>query len=383
MTKKVCVSGCYDLLHSGHVEFFQRAASYGELYVALGSDKTVLDLKGRLPVNNEQERLFMVQSVACVKNAFISQGSGILDFLAEFESLKPDIFVVNEDGNTPAKAALCKERGVQYVVLKREPHPGLAARSTTSLRTRNRIPYRIDVAGGWLDQPFVSKHYPGPVITVSLEATVDFNERSGMASSTRRNAIDLWGMQLPPDDPAKLAKVLFCYDNPPGKTEISGSQDSIGIVYPGLAKAHYSGAYWPTHIETERDESLLRFVESLFYLIPLGPRESSYSVLSKTLIDREGAKALSDATNKCWDAILRQDVRHFGQHFRESFDAQIAMFPNMVNPSIIALIEDYRDIALGWKISGAGGGGYLILVSDKPIENALRVSVRRQMISID
>jgi cytidyltransferase-like protein len=68
--KKVFVSGCFDMLHSGHVAFFKEAASYGDLYVALGADKTVYELKGRLPINTEQERLFMVQSVAWVKEAF-------------------------------------------------------------------------------------------------------------------------------------------------------------------------------------------------------------------------------------------------------------------------------------------------------------------------
>lgn len=372
------VSGCYDLLHSGHIEFFQQAAKHGDLYVALGSDKTVFDLKGRAPVNSEQERLFMVQSVAGVKEAFISTGSGILDFLTEFNELKPDVFVVNEDGNIPAKRQLCEEAGVQYVVLHREPHQGLAARSTTSLRSMNRMPYRIDVAGGWLDQPFVSKHYPGSVITISLEPTVDFNERSGMASSTRRNAVDLWGAQLPSGDPSKLAKILFCYDNPPGKQEISGSQDSIGIAFPGLAKANYNGEYWPTKIEPNYDEDILSFAENLFYLLPLGPREDGYSVLSNTHISVEGAKALAVATERCWEALLAKDPVKFGRHFRESFEAQIAMFPNMVNPSILALIETYRDRALGWKISGAGGGGYLILVSERPIEDALRVVVRRR-----
>ena len=36
MAKKVFVSGCYDLLHSGHVEFFQQASRYGDLYVGIG-----------------------------------------------------------------------------------------------------------------------------------------------------------------------------------------------------------------------------------------------------------------------------------------------------------------------------------------------------------
>ncbi|MCW1969707.1 MAG: adenylyltransferase/cytidyltransferase family protein [Anaerolineae bacterium] len=377
MTKKVFVSGCYDMLHSGHVEFFQQAAAYGDLYVALGSDKTVFALKGRVPYNDENERLFMVRAIGCVKNAFVSSGSGHLDFVAELKAIKPDLFVVNEDGNTPAKQKLCAELGVEYVVLRRQPREGLQARSTTSLRQQDRMPYRIDIAGGWLDQPFVSKLHPGAVITVSLEPTVEFNERSGMATSTRRKAVALWGNQLPVGDPHKIAKLLFCYDNPPGTTEFSGAQDTIGLVFPGLARSHYSGEYWPHRIDTLNDAHALAFVERMLHLIPLGPRESGYSVLSNTNITAAGAKALADATDACWNAILAQDARAFGQAFRQSFEAQIAMFPNMVNPSIFELIEQFKDIALGWKISGAGGGGYLILASEQPIVNALRVTVRR------
>ena len=39
--KKVFVSGCYDLLHSGHVAFFAEAAKLGDLYVGIGSDRTI------------------------------------------------------------------------------------------------------------------------------------------------------------------------------------------------------------------------------------------------------------------------------------------------------------------------------------------------------
>jgi cytidyltransferase-like protein len=165
MTKKVFVSGCFDLLHSGHIAFFQEASTYGDLYVALGSDKTVFDLKGRTPVNSEDERLFMVKSLNYVKDAFVSQGSGMLDFLTEFQALQPDIIIVNEDGNTPDKQRLCQEYGVEYIILEREPHSGLKPRTTTALRTIHQIPFRIDLAGGWLDQPYISQHYPGSVIT--------------------------------------------------------------------------------------------------------------------------------------------------------------------------------------------------------------------------
>src|SRR5574339_513932 len=151
MAKKVFVSGCFDMLHSGHVEFFREVAQYGDVYVALGSDKTIYDLKGRPTFNSEQERLFMVKSVSFVKDAFISNGSGILDFEAELREMMPDYFIVNDDGHIPEKRDLCQELGVEYIILQRKPHDGLDARSTTQLRQADNLPYRIDLAGGWID----------------------------------------------------------------------------------------------------------------------------------------------------------------------------------------------------------------------------------------
>lgn len=378
MTKKVLVSGCYDLLHSGHIEFFREAASYGDLYVALGSDQTIYDLKCRLPINNEVERQFMVKAISYVKEAFISKGSGLLDFETEFRLIKPDYLIVNEDGDLPEKRQLCDELGVDYVILKRLPYENLPTRSTTALRQQNLIPFRIDLAGGWLDQPWVSKYCPGSVLTISLEPFLDFNERSGMASSTRRAAIDLWGSKIPAGNYEKLSKILFCYDNPPGKKVISGSQDSIGIVFPGLANAFYDGEYWPKRIEHIKDSETLRFIEESLYLVTLGPRHAEYDVLDNTNITKENACLLSQAAENCWNAILQHDINSFGQSFRASFEAQIAMFPNMMNNNISQLIDLYKDKALGWKLSGAGGGGYLILISDKPINNAIRIFIRRE-----
>jgi cytidyltransferase-like protein len=377
MTPRVFVSGCFDLLHSGHIAFFQTAATYGDLYVALGSDSTVYKLKGRLPVNNQDERLYMVKSVNVVRDAFISSGSGMLDFEPELRAMKPDFLVVNADGNIPQKEALCRALGIAYVVLEREPHTGLPPRSTTALRTLDQMPYRIDLAGGWLDQPFVSKLYPGPVLTISLEPTLSFNERSGMATSTRNKAIDIWGLKLPADDPQKLAKILFAYDNPPGTEHISGSQDAIGIVMPGLNRAFYEGQYWPSQIDTVGDELTLQFIEQALYLVPLGPRGSDYDPLHHTNLTRDGAQALSEAAEKCWQAILQHDLAGFGRHFREAFEAQISLFPNMVNETVDDMLGRYHDQALGWKLSGAGGGGYVIFVAEKPIKNAVRINIRR------
>lgn len=378
MAKKVFVSGIFDLVHSGHIEFFKQAASYGDLYVAVGSDKTAFELKGQVPTNTEDERLFMIQSIACIKYAAISRGSGMMDFLDVLMDVKPDIFIVNEDGNIPVKKDLCSRLEIEYIVLKRGAHSGLPTRTASGLRSINTIPYRIDMAGGWLDQPYVSKYYPGPVLTFSIEPTVEFNERSGMASSTRRKAIDLWGTRMPSGSYEKLAKILFCYDNPPGTQEISGSQDAIGIVFPGVNKSWYEGGYWPTKIESVQDELTLQFLENSLYLIPLGPRLPDFHVLNDTCIDLSGAKALSDAAVACWQAILDQDIRQFGLYTRKSFEAQVTMFPHMMNETLGRLIHQFERSALGWKVSGAGGGGYLILVSDEPVDNALRIQVRRK-----
>ncbi len=378
MSKKVFVSGCFDLLHSGHVAFFQEAAKYGDLYVAIGSDRTVFELKNRPTVNNENERKYMIKALANVKDVLIAKGSGMLDFVGELKEIQPDYFVVNEDGNLLEKKKLCDELGIEYVVLKRDPHPGLSPRSTTALRGMSTIPYRIDIAGGWLDQPFVSQYHPGPVLTISIHPTIEFNQRSGMASSTRASAVEIWGARLPSDNVEKLAKMLFSYDNPPGTKEISGSQDSIGIIFPGLARADYDGKYWPTQITSVQDENILSFIENSLYLIPLSPRPSGFHVLENTNITLQGARDLAGAAISGWQAILAQDVRGFGLSVRASFDAQVAMFPNMLTDTMLELIDIYHERALGWKVSGAGGGGYLILVSDQPIENAVRISVRRQ-----
>ena len=378
MNKKVFVSGCYDMLHSGHVAFFEEAATHGDLYVGLGSDKTITRLKGRKTINTDRERLYMVSALKSVKEAWINSGSGLLDFEQELRDLRPDIFFVNEDGYTPDKQTLCKELGIELRVSKRIPHPGLPPRSTSAIRNECLIPFRLDLAGGWLDQPFVSKFYPGSVITISIEPSIEFNDRSGMSSSTRARAIELWQTDIPEGDKEKLAKTLFCVDNPPGTKYVSGSQDSIGIVSPGVNRLDYlQGNYWPSIIESVTEEETLQWIENHLWFINLSPRDKSFDVLSDTIIDVPKAKALAEASAGLWQSITDRNLISFGSYFRASFEAQIAMFPHMITTRIAETIKTYEKKALGWKISGAGGGGYLVLVSEKPVENAMQIRIRR------
>lgn len=214
--KKVFVSGCYDLLHSGHVEFFRQASQYGELYVGIGSDSTILEYKHHKTFYPEQERLFMVKSIRYVKDAFINAGSGIMDFVPTVEFLHPDVFVVNEDGSSDTKRKFCEEHGIEYVVLERTPAEGLTARSSTDIKNGTcALPTRLDLAGTWIDQPYVSCYAPGWAITMSLIPTFEVRERCGLSTSTRNMIKKIWPVKLPDMDPEILSKLVFCFENDP------------------------------------------------------------------------------------------------------------------------------------------------------------------------
>jgi cytidyltransferase-like protein len=375
--KKVFVSGCFDMLHSGHVAFLKEAAEYGDLYIGLGSDKTIKDLKGRETINSEEERVYLLSALSCVHKVHVNRGSGLMDFSDDMKILNPDIFIVNEDGHSPEKEDLCRELGVEYKVLRRIPHANLPARSTTALRSNRPIPYRIDLAGTWIDQPYVSKFHPGSAITASIEPTIEFNERSGMATSTRKKAIELWNNHLPLEKPEKLAKTLFRYDNDPGIQEVSGSQDSIGITMPGINKFHYeTGKYWPSHFDTISDPELIRWLEERLFMVTLWPRPVDYKVLSNTYINEENVRSLTSAADLAWEGLINKDMKKFSKGFIDSFHSQIRMFPKMVNPEIERVIDQYKGKAKAWKLSGAGGGGYLILISEEDIPNSFKVKIR-------
>jgi cytidyltransferase-like protein len=377
MKKKVFVSGCYDMLHSGHVAFFEEAAAYGDLYVGIGSDRTINELKARKTVNTDQERLYMVSALKTVKQAWINSGSGILDFESEIRELQPDIFFVNTDGHNPAKEQLCKELGIEYVVSKRIPHGNLPARSTTALRQECRIPYRIDLAGGWLDQPYVSKFAAGPVITISIEPDYEFNDRSGMSTSSRKKAIELWQTDIPEGDREKLARTLFCFENPPGTKYVSGSQDSLGIVLPGLNRLYYNNDYWPSQINSVHDDDVLSWLEERIWMVPLYPRKDSFEVLSEVNINEQDALALSSAAETFWNAVMKKDAEAAGKAMTAGYEAQTAMFPLMVTDDMTVQLKAYQQHAYGWKVSGAGGGGYLIFFSEKALSNAIQIRIRR------
>ena len=373
------------MLHSGHVAFFKEASRYGDLYVGIGSDKTIEELKHRKTVYSEKERLYMVKAIRYVTDAFINTGSGMLDFVETMDAVHPDVFVVNSDGGSDEKRRLCAERGIEYVELNRVPDAGLEARSTTSLRSevKSHLPYRIDIAGTWIDQPYVSQHGAGWAITISIEPTHEFMERGGMSTSTRNAAKRIWPYELPDYNEEMLARLLFCFENDPeNKGHVSGAQDAIGICMSGLTRHHYDGRYWPDRIESCHDEETLTWLERHIVLVPMFPRRPGCSVVEGKDITPDKVRALTGAADRCWDAIMRRDLGDFAEAFRDSFNAQTAMFPAMMQPGVAECIDAIRDKALAWKMLGAGGGGHLALVLPDNAELApdmIPVKIRRKL----
>lgn len=387
--KKVFVSGCYDLLHSGHVEFFRQASQYGDLYVGIGSDQTILGYKHHKTFYPEQERLFMVKSIKYVKDAYINAGDGIMDFVPTIDIVKPDIFVVNADGSSEAKRQFCQERGIEYVVLQRTPADGLTARSSTDIKDSTcQLPTRLDLAGTWIDQPYVSCHAPGWAITMSLLPTFEVRERCGLSTSTRNMIKKIWPVKLPDMNPEILAKLVFCFENDPERSDgiVSGAQDAIGICMPGLVRHYYDNRFWPDKFETCLDEKVLSWLESHVCMIPMDSRRPGCSVVEGKDITEPKVKNLAKAADDCWNAILAMDFAAFASAFQASFDAQVALFPAMIQGCVQGFIDEYSVLpeVHAWKMPGAGGGGYLVLVVDdvksfaRQHPEAIELTIRRK-----
>lgn len=254
-----------------------------------------------------------------------------------------------------------------YVVLERDPHEGLEARSSTALKKSPcQLPTRLDLAGTWIDQPYVSCFHPGWAITISLEPSFEIRERCGLSTSTRNLIKRIWPYQLPNMDPETLARLVFCFENHPEREDgiISGAQDSIGICIPGLCRHYYDNHFWPEKIETCEDEKILSWLEGHLCMIPMDPRRPGCSVVEGKDINEPKVKALASAASRCWDAIMDMDLEAFASAYAASFDAQVAMFPAMIQGCVQSYIDKYgaMDEVLAWKMPGAGGGGYLACV---------------------
>jgi cytidyltransferase-like protein len=374
--KKVLVSGCYDLLHAGHVAFFKSASKYGKLYVSVGQDQNILRLKGKKPYFSQEERVYMVDAVKYVSDAFVASGEGILDFADDLKRLKPDYFVVNSDGFTEDKKRICDENNVELIVLERIPEEGLPARSSSQSKKDLKFPYRLCLAGGWMDQPWVSEVHKGSCVVAQIWPNYEFSDRSGMATSSRKIAGELWGDKLPQGDPVRIARLLFGAENPPGSEYISGSQDQLGILMPGVNRLDYNGKFWPCNIESTTDADTCNWLSQVLHLIPLAPRPEGYDPLIEKNLTTENVQELGEAGDLCWEGIIEHDVKKLGAGLKQTFLSWEKMLPFTV-PEWVS-----KEMKTNWfpkypgAITSGSGGGYVIVASEKEIPGAMKIRVK-------
>jgi cytidyltransferase-like protein len=377
MSKKtVMVSGCFDLMHAGHIAFFKTAAQYGKLHVYVGQDENVKALKGKAPYFSQEERKYMVGAVKYVEEAHIASGSGMLDFEPDIKLLKPDLFIVNSDGYTPEKKRVCEENGVELVVLDRIPESGLPARSSSASKQELKFPFRVCLAGGWMDQPWVSEAYPGSVVVAQIWPTIDFSDRSGMASSSRKVACELWGGDFPNGDPVRNAQLLFGAENPPGSEYISGSQDHVGLLVPGISRLDYDGGYWPEHIENTADPDTCNWLSEVLNFVPLQPRPDGYNPLLSKNIGSELVKRLGESGQKCYDAILEKSVKKLGESMKESFLTWSDMLPYTVPDWVMKEVQANYFSKYSGAITSGSGGGYIVFPSEDEVEGTIKIKVK-------
>lgn len=253
-------------------------------------------------------------------------------------------------------------------------------------RLLGAIPNRLQLAGGWIDQPFVSQHNPRPpgaMVVVQIEPDFRPMERSGIASGTRAIAARLWGGKLPRRPPDELVRELYEEENR-GKAEPSGSQDMIGLVYPGINRLDYdfaaNGGVFPVHIESMNSPRVARWLGRVLHLLPVEPRPEGYSPLGVKHLDPRWVARLGQSGHDCFDAIRRMDVRALGRSLNLNMRCWETLLPHVVRHPLIRvelmpLLQAYQRRYPGAMYSGCGGG-YLIVASEEKVPGSLQVTVR-------
>ncbi len=248
------------------------------------------------------------------------------------------------------------------------------------------LPNRMALAGGWIDQPFVSRHNPEPpgsMVVVSLEPELHFMDRSGMAAGTRKVALELWGGGLPNGDRATRVRELYRAENK-DKPEPSGSQDMIGLIYPGVSRLDYDfeveGGYFPAHIESNCDPRVTSWLESVIHFVAVGERPEGYNPLGVKNLDPVWIARLGKTGKDCYEAIVARDAGGLGSSMNRCMECWEAILPHTVAHSTLSIdlkgiLAAYQSRYPGAMYSGCGGG-YLIVVSEGAVPDSFPVKVR-------
>jgi hypothetical protein len=252
----------------------------------------------------------------------------------------------------------------------------LPVRSSSGTKKEMRFPYRLCLAGGWIDQPWVSKIHAGSVVVAQIWPTMDFNDRSGLATSSRKVGIKMWGDRYPDGDPEENARLLFGAENPPGKKYISGSQDHIGLLCPGINRLYYNGGYWPERIDSSTSAELCNWLSDVLHLVPLEPRPEGYDPLREMHLEKNLIKELGEAGDLCWESILKKDIIGLGKGLTDTFLSWKKILPLTVPDWVMNEMETKYFPDYPGAITTGSGGGYVIVVSEKVIDGAIKIKVK-------
>lgn len=248
------------------------------------------------------------------------------------------------------------------------------------------MPYRMALAGGWIDQPFLSQlnpEPPGSMVVVALHPTARFMDRCGMGTSTRKIAMKMWGERLPDRDPAELVRELYNAENA-NQPEPSGAQDMAGLIYPGVSRLdfdyNFEGGYFPCHVESNTDEAVARWIEDVFYFVPVAQRPAGYWPLDRKNLDTDWIGRLSQSGKDCYDALVGMDLAALGASMNECMVCWETIMPDIVHHhtltvDLMGLWRHYADRYPGAMYSGCGGG-YIFVVSEEPVPGGFPIKVR-------
>ena len=374
--KQVLVAGYFDLFHSGHAKFLEQAASYGELSVLVGSDESSIVNKHKRPIYSQSERAYIVSRIKHVSKVYTPLDPSLTNF-ENFLSGK-DFFIINEDGDMPEKRKVCEKHGVEYIVLKRQPEINTRQLSSSNIKESiNLIPQRIDLVS-FYDQKNINSLCEGSVILANIKP-IDADFRSGLSSSTIEVIKRVFGPSLPKHlDRIELAKIIFAIENPPDREYVSGVVDQLGICLPGINRLHFHGDYFPYKIE-KGTEKMVDFLNKFVYLKQTKPRPVGYHVYDgREKINYKNVSAISKLGDEAWQALHEKDIIALGDVINRTHVAQKTMIPGYESDYMKPIIEDIQSRHYGAKVMGAGGYGYIMVLSDNPDKDFIKINITKQ-----
>jgi cytidyltransferase-like protein len=331
--RNVFVSGCYDIIHAGHIQFFREAKALGDfLTVSFASEEVLWAHKQRRSSLPDEHKKAILESLDMIDQVIIGRGTEHgLDFKEDFLRLKPDILAVTEDDQyAPLKRELCSRVGAEYLVLPKTP-PQFEPVSTTQLvkwiRAPKDAPLRVDFAGGWLDVPRFAR--PGAfVVNCAIQPKVSLRD---------------WGYERNAGLGGSGAWALLNGDTGV-KEEVDlgvGWQDPAVIRETGLC-VWRSGPKPSLEIKTDG-----KLVEGVMALLWTGKPHDTPGIAANA----RDLDAIAEAGIAARNAILRSDLPMLGAAVELSLKAQLA---EGMDP-----LPEARG-CLGRKYCGGGFGGYAL-----------------------